>query len=212
MKRILALLLSAVLLLSLAACDFDFDYKGKIVGTWVCRKLESADNKESLLDAIDLYDEEKALVTAPLYTAKTVTFNEDGSYSFSEDVDGVKAYVRDFYEQMFTQLYEGRAALANTYAEYGEDLSQKTEDEFYQFYADLYSYDSYEQLLDGLAENVYDYDNFEPFEQGTFTVGSKKIDFDATTDEDDGVAEYSVKDGELTITYSDGTEVYTKVN
>lgn len=208
MKRIFALVFSALLLLSLVACDFD--YQGKIVGTWVCRKQDAAETKESLLDAIDLYDEEKALITAPLYTAKVVCFNEDGSYYFTEDPAAVKAYVRDFYEQMFQQLYNGRANLANTYAEYGTDLSQLGEDEFYQFYAELYTYATFEELLDGLAENVYDYDNFEPYERGTYTVGSKKINFDATSDEDDGVAEYKVDGDTLTITYSDGSETYTK--
>ena len=208
MKRILALVLSSLLLLSLVACDFD--YQGKIVGTWICRKLDTNETKESLMDAIDLYDEEKALVTGPLYTAKVVCFKDDGSYYFTEDPDGVKQYVRDFYKQMFAQMYAGRASLVTTSAEYGTDLSQLTEEEFYKFYADLYSYASFEALLNGLAENVYDYDNFEPYERGTYTVGSKKINFDATTDADDGVAEYKVDGDKLTITYSDGSETYTK--
>ena len=208
MKRIFAIILSALLLLSLAACNVD--YKAQIVGTWVCNKLDSDETKAGLLEYIELYDEEIALVTANLYTTKQVTFNEDGTYFFTEDPDGVKEHVRDFYDQVFTQLYNGRASLVDTSAEYGTDLSQLTEEAFFQFYAELYSYTSYEELLDGLSEKVYDYDSFGKSEEGSFTVGSKKIDFDAITDEDDGVAEYKVEDNKLVITYSNGAETYTK--
>lgn len=208
MKRMLALLLATLLVLSLTACDLDF--KGKIVGSWTCRIEDTEENRNALMETIELYEEEIALVNTPLYTEKTLTFNEDGTYTFSEEAEGVKKYVRTFYKDLFEDLYQGRDTIATLYE--GADLSQLTEEEFYQFYAELYTYETFDKLLDALSESVYDYDSFEPYETGTFTVGSDKIVFDADGDEGDGSVEYSVSDDTLTIEYSDSTERYTKVN
>ena len=210
MKRIFALLLAAMLLLSLAACDMDFDYQGKIVGTWIIREEDSDENRDYIFQFLELYDDEIAQVDATLYTAKALTFNEDGTYSMIEDVDTLKVYVREFLDELFADLYAGRAQLAGTYAAEGVDLSQLTEEEFYLFYTALYSYDSYDQLLDDLTEAIYDYDTIQPYETGTYTVGSKKIDFDADEDEYDGFAEYSVSGNKLTVKFENGTEVYTR--
>lgn len=210
MKRIISVLLVALMLLSLAACDFD--YAGKLVGTWECQVEESDEQKAALMEQIELYEEEIALVDSTLYTVKTLTFTEDGTYEFNEDPDGVKMYVRQFFKDVFKDMYEGRAGLASLTDDYGVDLSQLSEDEFYAFYAELYGYATLDEMLDGFATEIYDYDSFESNDHGTFTATSKYIDFDATDDELDGSVTYKLTDSTLTITYSDDTEIYTKSN
>lgn len=207
MKKLISLLLVSMLVLSLVACDMD--YAGKLVGTWSCRKLEASETKDSIMDSLELYDEEKALVSTSLYTVKHLVFGEDGTYYFIEDAESVKQCVRDFFAGMFADLYEGRASLASCYE---VDVSQLTEEEFYAFYSEMYGYSTKEEMLDGLAEAIYDYDNFEKLDEGTYKATSKVISFDAINDADDGATEYKLEDDRLNITYSDGSEIYYRVN
>ena len=210
MKRIFASLLALALVFVLFGCDFD--YAGKLTGTWVCRSRESDEQIAEIVESIDLYEEEIALIDTPLYTAVTATFTEDGTYALAEDETLSKQYIREFFDGMFTDLYEGRANLANTYADYGVDLSQLSEEEFYLFYAELYSSETYEALLDNLSENLYTDEAFEPYDEGTFKATSKIISFDAIDDELDGAAEYELEDDRLSIKFTNGTMVFYKQN
>lgn len=207
MKKIIACVVAVLLVASLAACNVD--YSEALVGTWVCRVVDTDENKNVLMENMELYEEEIALVDTTLYTAKTVTFNADMTYSFSEDVQGVKDYLKEFYEGMFQDLYEGRLSLSKCYE---VDISLLPEEEFYQFYADLYMAEDYDALITKLVDNTYDYENFKITEQGSYKVSSKMISFDAEGTENDGNVTYSVKDGKLTIEYSDATEVYSPLN
>ena len=208
MKKQIAMILCCVLLLgSLAACE-SVDYVAQVEGTWICA-VEQQEQKQKLMENMELYEEEMALVDTKLFTAKTVTFNADKTYYFAEDPDRVKAHLRNFYSGLFQDLYEGRAALAECY---DTDISQLSEEEFFQFYAELYGAKDYEALIPQLADNTYDYDAFEKLEEGTFGIGSKGITVDTEGTENDGTISYTLKDGVLTLVYSDSTEVYTRHN
>jgi hypothetical protein len=205
MKKLIAMLLCCLLIGSLAACE-TVDYVAQVEGTWICA-VEQPKQKLELMKNMELFEEEVALVEAKLFTAKTVTFNSDKTYYFAEDPDRVKAHLRNFYSDLFDDLYEGRATLAECY---DTDISQLSKEEFYQFYAELYGAESYEALIPQLAENTYDYDTFGKIEEGTYGIGSKGITVDTEGTEDDGTIKYTLEDGVLTLVYSDSTEVYTR--
>ena len=207
MKKIIACILVIMMLGTLAACE-SVDYVAQVSGTWICPVEESEETRLMLMENLELYEEEIALVDTKLFVAKKLTLNADKTYNFTEDVQGDKDYVRQFYTGMFQNLYEGRANLSQSY---DVDISLLSEEEFLQFYAELYQAENYNALIDLLVENAYDYDSFTAIEQGTYSVGSKRIVFDAEDDTQDGDVEYTLEGNKLTIKYSDGTEVYSRV-
>lgn len=210
MKKLVAILLAALMLLSLAGCDMD--YAGKLTGTWQVRLEDDDEVRDLVMEFIELYEEEIAVVDSALYTSKSITFGEDGSYTIAEDPELVEEYTAEFYKNVFTDLYEGRAGLADLTEDYGVDLTQLSEEEFYAFYAGLYEYESIDELAEAAAKELVSNYDFSGVEEGTFTASALFIEFDATEDEMDGKTKYSISGDELTIHYSDGTEVYTKVD
>lgn len=208
MKKLITLALTLLLLLGLCACD-KVDYQAKIQGTWTMDYLEENELRDKLLTNIELYEEEIALVTARLHGIKKVTFNSDKTYTFSEPVEDNKACVREFYDRVFDALYLGQKDLEGLY---DQDISTMNEADFKQFYAELYGAEDYEALLDKLTENAYTWSNFGVTEKGTYTVGSEVIKVDTEGSDNDGTIKYTVEDGVLTLTYSDGAERYTKAD
>lgn len=207
MKKLIAILLTLMLLAGLAGCGID--YAAKLQGTWACRIRIDDDFKEELLDNIELYDEEKALVNTTAYESKHLSFNANGTYSFQLDKDTTVDYLRDFYRSMFKDLYEGRATLTDCY---DVDLSGYTEEEFYAFYAGVYDFDTIDEVIENMAVNSLADSTFAIYEMGTFKATGTSISFDSNEDEDDGNVKYKLDGSILTITYSDGTETYYKVN
>lgn len=205
-KSVLALMLAVLLLCGCGASVSADDLAGK----WSLTAQSPEDEATYLLDSIDLYDEERAYVDmGSLNYVIVAEFGSDGSYSFAYDVDANKACVRAFYEGVMDALFENRAALSELY---GTDLGAMTREEFNQFYASLYGETSYEVLMDGFVEYAYEYSVLaEPLETGTFKmVGSTMMCTITGETEAEGMG---VKlDGDtLTLTFSDGEEVYTRV-
>lgn len=207
MKKLLCAVLALMLMLSLAACDEV--YIEKIEGSWSIQVLESDEQKQVLMDNIEMYEEEIALVDTALYTTKTVTFNADKTYSFAENAEDVKQGVEDFYRGLFDDLYEGRDSL---YACYEVDMSSFTQEQFRQFYADLYAAEDYEAMIQLFTDNAYNYDELGIYETGTYTITATRITMDTLGTEDDGYVGYSVDGDSLTLKFNDATEVYNKVN
>lgn len=180
-------------------------------GTWTSIVPDTVDEARSLLESIDAYEPELAI--ADLYCleyAKTVTFTEDKTYFFGYDIEGTKACVRRFLDTYFNDLYDGRTTLNEPYGMTFDDMSR---DEFLTFYAELYSYTNYEEMLDGLTANAYRYDELavEGIENGTYTIDD---DYIMCTITGESVAEgmkYSIDGDQLTLVYTNATEVYTKV-
>ena len=211
MKKFVCVLLAALMLLSMCACS-DADRILQVAGTWKTEYVKTSKEKQELLESIDLYEEEIALVDSVLDGAKTLTFNTDKTYSFSKNPEDVKACVRKFFDKMFNDLYEGRADLANCYKEsHDTDISLLGEEAFKMFYAKLYGAETYEALLDKLADGAYEYDKMGVYESGTFNMTSKRINFDTTGEEDDGYVEYEFLDnGKLRLKFSEDYEVYKR--
>ena len=213
MKRVTSIL-AFVLVIALTACLFagcesEAEKIEKLAGTWSMLADDTSDEARDLLENSDFYEEEIALADLNcLQYAQKVTFNIDKTYSFAYDVDGTKDCVREFYLNAFEAMYEGRATLSSVYE---EDFESMTEEEFQQFYADLYVTDDFDALIDKLTENAYTYDAMEePWETGTYSIKGSKILCTTTGESQAESLGYEIDGNQLTLTYIDGVEVYTR--
>lgn len=205
-RSIVAVLLVAVLL---CGCGAGLNQE-ELAGKWAMTEKHEQSEAIYLLDMLDLYAEERTLVDLDSLTyVFMVQFGTDGSYSFYYDVEANQACVREFYLGVMDALYEGRATLSDVY---GADLEPLTRDEFNQFYADVYGVASYEFLMDRFVENAYDYEALAtPVEAGTYKIVGSSLYCTPEGGEDSGSIGCELSGDTLTLTYSDGEEVYTRV-
>lgn len=211
-KTVLFLLVLAMVLLTFSGCGPSTAEKIEALSSvWKTTVDDTKDTAESLLDAIDAYPEEVAL--ADLYSlesVKVVEFTTDRTYRFAYDVEGTRECVKDFFESYFDALYEGRSTLNAAYETTFDDM---TKTDFQQFYADLYECASYREMIEKMADNAYDYEDLaEDWETGTYTLKGKKIMCTITGEVMAEALEYAIEGDTLTLTYSNGVEVYTKAN
>ena len=209
-KKALVLLLVAALSMALfCGCESTEDKMAALSGTWNMRTSDSVSNAQMLVDSIELYPEEIALVDLnSLEQVKNVTFNMDGTYSFGYDVNGTLDCVRDFYVGVFDALYEGRAALSNSY---DVDISAMTREEFNQFYAELYSAADFDALIELFVDNSYDTDSLaEPYETGTYTIKGKELMCTITGESEAESLPYEINGYSLTLHFSNMDETYTR--
>ena len=88
----------------------------RLAGTWTTVLDRSQEHARTLLENIQLYDEEFTLADlSSLHYTKTVTF--DGSYYiFAYDAEACRENVREFYEGLFDTLYQNLTTLNGVYA------------------------------------------------------------------------------------------------
>lgn len=190
-----------------SGCESTADKMAALSGTWIMIEQDSMEQADVLLKNIDLYEQELALAdNSSLRYAWIYEFDTEGNFRQADDIEATKQLVREFYNGVFDDLYEGRASLASLYE---QDLSNMTKEEMQQFYAELYGYETYEALLDRFVNAAYKYDEWTDYRNGTYTIKGNILDIQ------DGSEAYTLKyeiNGDtLTITYSDAVEVYTRV-
>lgn len=209
MKKVIALLMALVMALSLTACGFPT--MDDLCGTWEMDLQQEADTAQTLLENMEFYPEEIALIDLDsLYFVMIVEFNQDGTYRYAFDVDETKAHVREFFADAIDALYENRASLTDTY---GSDITDMTQDEFEEAYAGLFSEESVDALLDYFVEYCMDYEILsEDLESGTFrlVVGTILCTVEGAAEEEK--LDFKIEEDTLTLIYVDGEEVYTKKN
>ncbi len=211
-KTVLFLLILAMVLLTFSGCGPTTAEKIEALsGVWTITLDNTKDAAESLLDTIDAYPEEVALADLnSLDYVQVVEFTTDKTYRFAYDAEGTQACVKAFYESFFDALYEGRSTLNSVYEASFDDM---TKEEFQQFYAEMYELASYEEMIDKMAETAYDYEELaEAWETGTYTIKGKNIMCTITGEVMPEALEYAIDGDTLTLTYSNGVEVYTKAN
>lgn len=213
-KSLIAFTLIVVMLASvLSGCDLlgTQEKLEALAGTWVYKCPDTEEQALVLLESIEAYDSEIALADlSSLYYGSAATFDLEKNYSFSVDEALTRQCVREFYEGYFDALYAGRATLN---ADYEMEFDAMTEAEFQQFYAELYGVSDFEALLELLTENAYDYTAFEePFETGTFTIRGVNLMCTVTGSTTAEALSYSISGDQLTLTFSDAVQVYSKVN
>lgn len=215
-KTILRTLLIVVILALIAGVRTFFTEKAMndkiddLAGVYTTLE-DNTDSVQDLLTLVDLSQEELALTgDVELKLVKTVEFTQNRTYRFGYDAQQSRQHVRAMYADALDALYQGRATLTSLY---GDEVATATQEEFRQFYAELYSFTSYDELLDALADNAFDYDILgEDFETGTYTVEGKKIMCTITGESEAEYLNYHLDGDTLTLTYSDMEETYTRAN
>ena len=195
----------------LSGCESTADKVEALSGTWTLVAQDSRDQAVSLLENIEAYEEEIALADLEsLYYVQTAVFTQDLAYSFGYDAEATRQCVYEFYDGYFAALYAGRTSLNASYDYSFDELSQE---EFLQFYADLYGYATYEELLVSITDKAYNYDSLaEPWETGTYTIKGDDIMCTITGADYAESLGYQIEGNRLTLTFSNLVEVYTKSN
>lgn len=210
--NVLSLFLVIVMLAGMfAGCESQAQKLEKLAGTWVMTTDDTEEQAQIMLDGLDLYEEEIALVDlTSLDYVKVVEFGIDKTYRFSCDPDGTKVCVRTFLEGVFDALYENRTALNDVY---GVEFDEISKTDFQQFYADLYTQADFDALIDHMVSNAYDYDSLaESLEVGTFSITGSKIMCTISGESTAEALGYKIDGDQLTLTYSNTVEVYTRSN
>lgn len=210
--NVLSLFLVIVMLAGMfAGCESQAQKLEKLAGTWVMTTDDTEEQAQIMLDGLDLYEEEIALVDlTSLDYVKVVEFGIDKTYRFFCDPDGTKVCVRTFLEGVFDALYENRTALNDVY---GVEFDEISKTDFQQFYADLYTQADFDALIDHMVSSAYDYDSLaEGFEVGTFSITGSKIMCTISGESTAEALGYKIDGDQLTLTYSDTVEVYARSN
>lgn len=183
----------------------------KLAGRWVTQFEAEMETKTLLLTNCDFYQEELELAKdVKLYWPAIIELNENRVYRIYIDDEIFRSYICEMLDEVLDALYDGREKLVDVY---GEVVMTMTRDEFRQAYAELYGLSSDREFIDIFADSAYDYEEIsEPLERGTFTVEGKKLLFTITGETEAEYATYQLNGDTLTLTYSDGVEVYTRVD
>lgn len=180
----------------------------KLEGNYYCLEHVDAETAEKLLTNNDFYAEEIALADLnSLYMPRYITFDSDKNYTFYVDAQNYRSNVTAFFRQTFDRMYDNRSQLS---AVYDVDFASMSKDDFLNYYAALYSQDSYDAMIDTLAK-VYDYIDLGSVERGTYTVKGDQI---LTKINGFGTEEgigYKLSGDVLTLTFKDCVLTFNKV-
>lgn len=210
MKRIIALFLSFVLVCcGLCGCDFGVDQAAAVVGRWETVNYFTSDSVTETLRNLDLYEEEIALLDpGAIGFVDVIEFNDDKTYTITCDTEKSLAMVDEYFRNVFATFYRNRDTLDDLYE---EDLSAMTEAQFQQFYADLYVQSDFDALIEVFVYSITDEEHLlAGDETGTYRVSRGKIWCKISGETEEEYIDFSVEGNTLTLTYSDGTVVYTK--
>lgn len=205
MKKIISALLIGAAIVSLASC---LNKAAPLHGDW---HTEIALDEEAVSDVLTFYDftaEEIALIDkSGLTTVKEATFSSDGSYDFHYDIETTKQHFSDFFDRCMHTVHDNLGSLSDIFGgvEYGFD-------EFADYYADVYGYESYEAYRSATASAfVTDYYAFGDgsIEHGMYKVSGDAIIMTADGEEAPMTLSYSLsEDGTLSLIYTNTTEQY----
>lgn len=182
----------------------------KLAGTYETKDMIPADTAESILLKNDFYPEEVVFAElTELYVPKFVEFHSDKTYTYYYDADGYRDNIETFFRQFFDNMYVNRTALTGLY---DADFTHMSQAEFEAYYATLYGENSFDDLIRTLSYGCWDYEALaNDVETGTFTVNDNKIIYtQAGTTLKEHVT-YKKSGDTLTLTYSDGEEIYSKI-
>lgn len=210
MKRVFTLILALMLLsCALCGCESEADKIAALSGRWETVSYFDSESVLEMLQDIDLYEEEIALLDPGAMILKNVVeFRDDKSYTITCDADETIACVEQYFYDIFSTFYENRTQLNDCYE---EDLTSMSVEEFYAFYAQLYGQDDIDTLVSLLVYNAVDEEFLlEDTETGTYRIKGSKIYFQPIGSTVEEYVDYSIDGDELTLVFTDMTVVYTK--
>ena len=174
---------------------------------WFSMQYDSEEEARKLLTEIGAYEEEIALMDLTQLTyCQYLYLREDGTYAYAFAKYATRECTRDFYALFVDTLYENRTQLESVY---NASFAGMSRTEFQLYYAQLYGCNDYEEFLDTLADSAYDYAVLaQPWETGTYYVDGDRIYMTEDGDTQALYVNFTLVDDELTLYYTDITEVY----
>ena len=203
MKKLLYLIVAAVLVFSMTACNS----QNNLEGVWTRSAEVDPNTAAQIMIDINLGQDELSLVTTPLYTVTYIMFNADGTFCYYREPETEKQCVRDFYKAAFDSFYEGREYLCRFYK---TDFMEYSKEDFIRFYTDLYEVPDYDALIEKFVNAAYDYEAFGELISGSYTAKNGQLTLTTADNAYDNPLDYTIQDGVLTLVNGDITEVYTK--
>ena len=209
MKKIIFPLLFLITTLILNSCSSESE-ASVLYGKWQTEIAISEEVTADILSFFDFTSEEIELIDKTgLATVKTVSFGNDGSYEFCYDTEATKALFSEYFDRCIRTVHDNLGSLSAVFGgvEYGFD-------EFADYYADVYGFDSYEEYREKAA-SAFVSDYFD-LGDGTIERGSCKVSGGSIIMTEEGEVEprtlgYTVTDGgELILTYTNTTETYRR--
>lgn len=210
-KRIVPILLAICLAFSFCACGKSA--QEKLIGTWQGMVYLDSDTAEDVLDALDFTEDEIAVAnTDELGYVDEIVFLDNNTYMIKPSENSSIAYLEKYVDSLITACFEAKDV--DVY--YGGDLDAATTlEEFQAAYADLFGYDTYDELVTDFAASIYENIFDQDTENGTYEVRDSdgKIAFtvDGETEAETVEFVFNSDDSAVTITYSDMEVVYERV-
>lgn len=210
-KKIVAAVLFVMLVVGLAAGAMFLTRQQhkELYGIWEGEFPCPAEDVQTLLEDFGFFPEEIELVDlASLNFVQRVEFREDGTYYFTIQVEETREQTAEFFRGVMDALFESRQSLNQVYEASFQEMNQE---QFRQYYAQLYQVEDYDALIAVLADQSFDYQALEDYEHGEYKIQWRAINFVTSSVDEEGMAKYRIDGDTLTIEYEDGPVEYTRV-
>ena len=177
----------------------------ELAGTWE-GEFSSDLSWEDVLVYFEFCDKELEILRTSGIARETVpfidsaTFTKDKTFVIDSNNEASKRIQRECLERIFDAFYQSRDLLRFTY---NTDFSSYTKEQFELYYATLYSYDSFDLLLDEFAEDVADY---YIAQTGIYKISGNLILIREEKGKPEYSLEYKIVSDVLYITYSADTD------
>lgn len=189
----------------------------ELSGTWE-GELDTGLSWKDIFKSFEFYDaeieilRENGLADKKLTVIETASFTKDKKYAIDLNKEATDSFLKEHLERSFDVLYDNRGRLRIMY---NTDFSNYTKDQFRSFYVTMYAYDSYELLLQGFAESIYD--GQYTSEKGEYHIQDDLIITRAKAGMPEFSLKYRIESDVLYLTYSWDTEdplvvAYKRIN
>ena len=217
MKKIICGFTALLLLVALCSCGSNGRVPENLIGTWQTTERFNAERNTNFLKSFGFFDEEIELLNDIKFAAaKDFTLAKGGEsdiYSFKYNEQRTREITKETFDKVFEKTFEGRETLSSIYRSNVETI--KDVDKWKEYQSKNYGYSSYDEMIEDFVNcTITEYFGSDFFsknlEEGTITVTEDKlITLPSGKEEKEEVA-YSYKDGTMTLTYSNATEIYKK--
>lgn len=209
MRKIASVFLAVLILIGLCGCGSGGKRAEMLQGTWECQKYFDGDAMLEVFVHMDLYEEEIALLDpAGIGYVESITFRPDMTYTIGCDTEQSVALAEQYFRDAMNTFYEHREELNICY---GVSFGVMDQDNFNQFYANLYGVSDYEALIDMFVESTVDPAYLEEgTEHGVFRVTGRRIYCTADGESQSQYIPYSFEDDVLTLGFYLGDVEYTR--